>query len=611
MKTLRSKLISIYILLVLIIGMIGGVSVYNSYKLSRSINGLMVDNYKSINAARQMVEAIEGQNLNLLDYIYTGNKASLKMFYSYSSNFYKWYNTEANNITEKGENSRVNTIHDFYLNYMSVFPEVQKIKDTNGETMAVKFYNSKIRPEFISLIGELKNLTTLNENAMFESKQRVTESATRSVYLLIVISAMSILMGFLIAIFSTNRFLKPLYRLKKNMSAVKEGQIQQEVVVTSDDEIGELTIEFNNMIKRLQIFEKSTKGKLLEEKNRSLAIVKSISDPLIVLDTDYKVLLVNNAAEQFFEIKEKECFNKYFLEVIRNGDIFDHITKAYTAKEERYVPKIINLTTNNKEFYFDTLVTKVRDQENVIKGVVVLFQNITKLKKLEKVKTEFVSNISHEFKTPLTSIMMGTSLLKNQGLGNISAKQSEIISTIEDDAEKLSVLVNDIIHLSKAESESDMYYFEECSIDKIVNISIKMFNEQAVSKDIKIYFKIEENLPPVIADHEKLTWVVNNLLSNSIKFTGSGGVIEINSFVKLDELVVSIKDNGIGIPDDYTEKIFEKFIQVDRGNSEMKGSGIGLSIAREIVEKHKGRIWCESNRSGGATFTFTLPLGRD
>ena len=257
------------------------------------------------------------------------------------------------------------------------------------------------------------------------------------------------------------------------------------------------------------------------------------------------------------------------------------------------------------------MVTKVRDQENIIKGVVVLFQNITKLKKLEKVKTEFVSNISHEFKTPLTSIMMGTSLLKNQGLGNISAKQSEIISTIEDDAEKLSVLVNDIIHLSKAESESDMYYFEECSIDKIISLSIKMFSEQAASKDIKIYSKLEEKLPLIIADNEKLTWVVNNLLSNSIKFTDTGGVIEISSSVKSEELIVSIRDNGIGIPDDYTEKIFEKFIQVDPDNSEMKGSGIGLSIAREIVEKHKGRIWCESNKNGGATFTFVLPLGRD
>lgn len=568
----------------------------------------MVDNYKSINASRQMLEALEEQNSILFDYMYSNNLPSAEAFNKKTSLFYKWFNIEENNITEKGEQQYVALIKYNYVKYQTSLPIIQKIRDTSGIPSSIRYYNQNYNNYYISIRSYLKNISTINETAMFKNKSNVTNSATNSMYVLILLSVIAIFSGFIIASFFTDKFLRPLYTLKNNMMAVKEGYMHQEVSINSSDEIGALSIEFNQMISRLDLFEKSTKGKLLQEKNKSLAIVKSISDPIIVLDTNFKVVLLNSACEYFFNIKEIDALNKHFLEIIRIGDIFDHIVSAYNSSADKYMTKIISLTVDGKDFYFDTIVTKVRDEVMNITGMIILFQNITKLKKLEKVKTEFVYMISHEFKTPLTSIMMGTSLIKNKSLGELNEKQLELVDTIEDDTERLSALVTDIIQLSKAESENDMFYFEKVSIYSIIEACVRTFYEQALSKDINILVTLDDNLPLVLVDTEKLSWVINNLISNSLKYTKPGGCITIIGNVMQNNLRIAVKDDGIGIPKEFIDKVFDKFVRLDNDIYDATGSGLGLSIAREIVETHRGKIWCESTEGNGSCFIFTLPI---
>lgn len=608
MKTLKSKLASIYILLVVMIGIVGIFSIINMYSLSKSINNLMVDNYKSINASRQMLEAVEDQNSLLYDYIYSDVSPDIDAFNSKSDLFYRWLNIEENNITENGERYYVNLVKTAYLKYQDALPVLQRIRDSSGISSSILYYNNNYHKYYISIRSALKSITAINENAMFNSKAHVTKSVKTSMYLLILLSIAAILAGFIIASYLTDKFMSPLYALKKNMMAVKEGYMHQEVLITSNDEIGALALEFNHMISRLQLFEKSTKGKLLEEKNKSLAIVKSISDPLIVLDTNFKVILLNHACEYFFDAKETDALNKHFLEIIRIGDVFDHIVQAYKTDEDKYIPNIISLNIGNKEFYFDTIVTKVRDENHIVAGVVVLFQNITKLKKLDKVKSEFVYMISHEFKTPLTSIMMGTSLLKDRSLGEFTEKQAELLATIEDDTERLSALVSNIIQLSRVESENDMFYFEKNSIYSIIKACVRTFYEQALNKNIDIHLDLDEMLPDVTVDTEKLSWVINNLISNSIKYTEPGGHITISGELLDNYIRITVKDNGIGIPDEYKNKVFDKFFRLDNDNDDIPGTGLGLTIAREIVETHKGKIWYESSAGKGACFVFTLPI---
>ncbi|MCH5138717.1 PAS domain-containing protein, partial [Clostridiaceae bacterium UIB06] len=345
-----------------------------------------------------------------------------------------------------------------------------------------------------------------------------------------------------------------------------------------------------------------------KEKNKSIAIVKSISDPLIVLDTEYKVVLLNNACEDIFDIKEKEILNKHFLEGIRNGELYEYISSVYKEGNEKSSEKIMKLVLNEKEYYFNVVSTAIKDRDLKVYGIVVLLQNVTKLKQLEKIKTDFMGTISHELKTPLTSIMMGLSLITNKKIGDLNEKQETIVDAMREDGERLSSLITELLQLSKIESDKAIFNIKQCSIIGIIENCIKRFNDQAISKEVNIYYEGSEELPKITVDPEKISWTLNNLVSNALKHINAGDEILLKAEVKDNKMYVSVEDTGVGIPDEYQKIIFDKFVQVKGGDLEMKSSGIGLAIAKEIVEAHGGEIWCESKLDVGSKFTFTLPV---
>jgi PAS domain S-box-containing protein len=607
-KTLKSKVSLVYLCLVIMIAILGFASTLNLFVLSKSIDGLMTDNYKSINALNNMIASINEQNTSVLYYTSSNEQIGIDDFYKYSDKFYKFYNIEINNITESGEKEAVERIKDQYISYLKSFAKLQKIKINESNEKAIDFYNKEIIVLYNQIKNELEGLVVLNEQAMFNSKSMVTTDSLTSMYIILILSTIAVVGGFFAARIYVNKSLKPIYLLTETVKAVKEGDLSQEVPVLTNDEIGHLAAEFNKMIKRLEQFEHSSKGKLLAEKNKSLSIVKSIYDPLIVLDTNLRIVLLNSACEEIFNIKEEKVINKHFFETIKNIDLYDYISNVSEMSEDGHKEKIMHMQSNNKDYYFNVISTLIKDSNQCVKGIIVLFQNVTHLKQLEKIKTDFIATISHELKTPLTSIMMGISLFEDKNIGDLSEKQRRILDAIREDGEKLSGLVENLLQLSKIESDKALFNFEHCSITMIAERCVRGFEDQAVAKDVNLNFITQENLPKVNADHEKITWVINNLISNSLKYTKSGEDIVLNIYSKGGKMFISVKDTGIGIPPEYLDKIFDKFIQVKGDDSEMKGTGLGLSIAKEIVEAHGGRIWCESKLGQGSNFTFTLPV---
>jgi len=605
LDTLKGKISLVYLSLVLVIAIVGIISVLNLYSLSKAINGLMTDNYKSINAVTNMLEAVERQDSAMLIYMNVDRQKGIDMFSENTSTFNEWFDIERNNITELGEQTYVDKINNYYELYLKSFSQLQELHnvDTNK---AVSYYNTKIIPDFNDLKKEMSELSLLNEKAMFSKKANVTNNTRKSMYILLLLSAFAVTGGFLLSRISTNRFLTPIYSLTQTIKLVKAGDLNKQIKVTSTDEIGELAEEFNNMTKRLQQYEQSTLGQLMTEKNKSLAIVKSITDPIIVLDVNYKIVLLNNAFEKFFNIREEKVVNRHFLEAVRNGEIFDHITSVMNSKEE-YKEKIVYVKSD-EEYYFNVVVTNIKDANSNITGLIAVFQNVTQLKKLEKVKTDFLATISHELKTPLTSIVMGTSLILDESMGLLNADQKSVISTMNEDEIKLSNLVNELLELSKIESDRAIFNIESCSIEGIIETSIRQFFEQSLQKDLSLYSDVEDNLPKVKADDEKILWVVNNLITNALKYTNAGDEISIKAYAKDKLMYVTVKDTGIGIPEEFQERIFEKFIQVKGQDKEVRGTGLGLSIVKDIIEAHHGTIKCESKLDVGSTFTFTLPL---
>jgi len=317
--------------------------------------------------------------------------------------------------------------------------------------------------------------------------------------------------------------------------------------------------------------------------------------------------LVNNAFERIFSVAEDVFLNRHFLEGVRNGEVFDFISSTFKSGDETQ-QKIFFISRNSENYYFNVIVTTVKDSNANLSGMIVLFQNVTQLKEVEKIRTDFIATISHEFKTPLTSIIMGTDVLQEEGMGQLNADQKQFIQAIREDSERLSKLVNDLLELTRIESGKAVFKFEEYAIDDIIECAVKPFYQLAQQQEKNLYFSCEDDIPHVVADFEKITWVLNNLISNALKYTEIGDEIVINAEEKAGMIYITVKDSGRGIPKEFTDKIFDKFVQVKDGDFEARGTGLGLAVVKEIIEAHNGEIWCESELDVGSSFIFTLNI---
>jgi signal transduction histidine kinase len=606
-RTLKGKITFIYTFLVVIIIIIGIISAYNIFKLGKAIDGLITDNYKSIAAVNNMNGFLDAEERSILGYIQFEKDDAIALFYKSNDGFYSYLNTERNNITEISEKDLVNATNIDYLNFVKLFSQLQDYKNTHNDSETIQYYNTTIIPAVEKVRNDLKDITQLNEKAMFNRKNEAKLNSNQSMYLVIVISTLCALLGLLVSIFYASKILKPVYMLAETIKSVNEGDINKEAPVIYDDEIGMLSREFNNMTKRLQEFEKSNKGKLLEEKNKSITIVRSISEPLFILDTNYKIILVNTSCENFFNITEDAVRNKYIFEVIKNTELYEHIFNVINNNKNDS-GKIISVVNNEIPHYFNTMVTILRNKDLQVNGIIVLLKNITELKQFEKMRSDFIDTISHEFKTPLTSIMMGVGLIMDKNVGTLNEKQTNLLTSINEDVERLNNLVSNLLKLSKVQSDKAIFDLKPCHIEDIVKKSIDNFKEQTKAKEVNIRCNIETNLPNVLIDGEKITWVINNLISNSIKHTKPSDIITVGACQKTDCIHVYVSDNGEGIPAEFLEKVFDRFVQVKGYEPESLNTGLGLSIAKEIVEAHGGTIWCESKLNVGSTFTFTIPV---
>ena len=205
---------------------------------------------------------------------------------------------------------------------------------------------------------------------------------------------------------------------------------------------------------------------------------------------------------------------------------------------------------------------------------------------------------------------MGTDLLLNEGMGGLTEDQKSITTAIKEDCERLNTLVSEVMELTKLESGKAVFKIEPCSIVGIIDSMYKQFKQIADKKNIDLEFDADEDLPLVAADREKIAWVLNNLVSNALNYTNAGDDILISASVRENMMYVSVKDTGMGIPEEYQEHIFEKFFQVKGSDLEIRGTGLGLSVAKEIIQAHNGKIWCESKLDLGSKFTFTLNLSK-
>lgn len=605
-NSLKKKFTTIYITLVVIIIIVGIVSTINMYKIKTSTDIFIGNNYKSINTINNMTNCIYNQDKAILIYLQGNKEEALNLFHVNDDEFYKWFYIEKGNITEPGEIELIDTVNLQYIEFSKSFSSLQDYNNGQNHEELVKIYEKTITNDVVLINKSLQELKQLNEDAMFKKQQMLKANGNSSIYFVMFVSIIGAIIGGSIAMFLTNRYFNPIHLLINAVKSVKEGNLNKQAPVIYQDEIGLLAKEFNNMTNRLHDFEKNAEDYLMAEKNKSLSIIKSISDPIILLDNEYKVQFINDEGQNFFDINEKKFTNKALLEIINLPEVYEYIRCETNLKYEDK-EKIIEIKRNNKKYFFNLTLTIIKGPEEKINGLVVLFKNITSLKELEIVKANFIGTISHELKTPLTSIMMGVGLINNSSIGILNQKQQNIVETIKEDTQKLNELVSNLLKISQIHSNSTIFNMRKSDIKELIENCVTKFKTQAIDKGLNIILDLEKELPDVAIDEEKIKWVLNNLISNAIRYTEKGAV-HLKAYIKNNYIYIYVIDTGRGIPEDYLEKVFEKFVRVEGFEIPEESTGLGLSIAKEVVEMHEGKIWCESEVGFGSKFIFTIPL---
>ena len=582
-------------------------TVVNLNKLDNSINAIMKSNYNSIVAVQNMSLILERQDSLQLSYIFTKNKDYIEKFYENKEEFYNSLKVERNNITETGEDELSKKAKENYEIYSKRFDEFLKIKN-EGEMQ--NYYFKEIFPVFEELKQNFRDLIDLNQTSMLIKKEKAAEISQQAVLSIIFLVAATTVIGFILSSFIINGIFVQFRDLIEKMNKISKGDYSQRIKPLNDKELKKLAETFNKMSEELSSYRIMSIRKLMAEKKKAEAIVENISDGIIMADLKGKIILINKKAKYLFNLSDadEQTIGKDFISVIDNKELFGKIKKNIerekVEKEDRHFE--ITLLNNNKKIHTKIFINKISiEKENI--GVVILVQDITKLKKINQMKTDFVSTVSHEFKTPLTSMGMAVSMLAEGK--NLNEDQRECVNIIKEDNERLNILVNDLLDLSRIESGKTVMNMKENFVSEIVNSAVnslkKLFETENVNYKVG---NIDLNYK-VMADFNRIIWVMTNLLTNAVKYRDESRQleIEINAVKEEDRILFSVKDNGIGIDDEFHEKIFNKFIRVSVSeDGKVTGTGLGLSICKGIVEAHKGKIWVESKKGEGSTFYFEL-----
>lgn len=415
----------------------------------------------------------------------------------------------------------------------------------------------------------------------------------------IVIIAQALLIGILLSLvlgfFMSRTLTRPIANLTKKAQSISEGNYAQRIDVKSDDELGKLAATFNDMA----VMIKNSMDEISREKNKLETVLQHMNDGVLAFDTDRRLILINSEAKAMLGIKDDTdiTFDSYFKS----------LGLTVTMSELLYLKSMVKQEIEFGGKYFNAFFATFKSDNTALSsGVVVVIQDLTDMQQLELSRREFVANVSHELRTPLTTIKTYAETMAESADGE---DDKHFLGVIIHEVDRMTRIVKDLLTLSSLDHRKLSIFKKEFSIDKLLYEVVTKLSVEAQSLGKKITYTAATELPKICADRDRIEQVIINIISNSVKYTGDNGVIQVFAGFLYNEIYIKIKDNGIGIPKEDLPKVFERFYRVDKARSREKGgTGLGLSIAYEIIKLHGGTISIDSVRGEGTEVIIKLPV---
>jgi signal transduction histidine kinase len=587
---------------------------------------MMRENYQGVLSAEAMSKALDQQQQAQEALIYVSVplggepgqtswkdelNSTIGVFRKNRDDFLLWYRTATESVLVATKPPVLDSIFVDYKTYLVNSDSLFKILEARTKRVSARNYQEKIlKPLVQTLKGRCLRFLQFNQAAIVSADQRAREASNNAAFAVLFTSVFAIVLILFASVQVSRTIIRPAEKLTEAARRIGQGHLNQKIDITTNDEIGELGSEFNKMTERLRMYEEMNISQLIVEKKKSEAIVASIPDPVIMADEGNKILLMNQAAKRLLQIDGTDWQGKSLGQIVSDERWLKLLSGGGVSAEE--LAKRDTLLSiqqpGEQALYFRPRQTTIVDESKNILGVVTLLQDVTRFKNLDRMKSEFIATVSHELRTPLTSINMAVDIMSQEVLGKINEHQRDMLATAKDDCERLTKLVKELLDMSRLESGKYELKRERINLRSLVEEALKPLRLQFREKGIRLETEISADTPEVPGDHRQLSWVVANLVSNALRYTPADGTVTVHSDLMSDCVRVSVKDSGRGIPPDAVEVIFDKFVQIKQSTDATPGSvGLGLAIAKEVVEAHGGKIWVESSVGRGSTFFFTIP----
>ena len=609
--TLKKKILTGYGVAFALMSLVIAWAITNLVSLGKATDAILSENYRSILAAENMVDALERQESGILLILLGDGETGTTQFRENEAVFLEWLARAKDNITIPGEAELVRSIETDFRTYRRQISAVTGRRGATGETWELGFYQEAVFPVFVRVREGCVRLRNLNEETMYAASLRAGQVAGQAIWSTALVAASALLVALIFSWLLAERIVRPVRHFMEASRKISTGDYAVQVPVETGDELGRLAGEFNQMAQQLGRYHEMNIEHIIAEKNKGEAILSSIEDGLVVFDIELKVTGINPAARRFLNLEFAQSASLRCMDILPNSEVCELIRNTVQTGVQPDVPderRIIVLPEGAGPRHYHFSVTAIRGRDRHLTGIVLLLRDVTRLKEVERLKSEFVMAASHELRTPLTSLGMSVDLLLEHAARGLAEKDRDLLHAAHEEVHRMKALVNDLLDLSKIEAGRIELEFERVPVSTLFDHVEAVFKNQADMKEVALSAGLTGELPKVRADANKITWVLTNLISNALRYVSKGGRIDFLACRIGPHVHLSVRDDGPGIPDEYQSKIFQKFVQVK--GQEAGGTGLGLAICKEIVRAHGGAIWVESSAGRGSTFTFTLPVAQ-
>ena len=568
-KTKLTLGVGLLFILIILLSIVGA---FNINALKSDTENILKANYNSLLYSRNILSVL--------------NNPSEKTIQVIEDNLKK----QENNATEIGE-------LDANLELRNNFEAYKKSNSNSSVQLAIQ--------------ENLFQIMDMNMQAIQRKSEVAKTTADKAVFWIVVTGTICFLIAFILLVNLPSNIANPIKELTESIKQIAAKNYSKRVHFESHSEFGELAKSFNSMAEKLEEYNNSNLAKLMMEKKRIETLINNMHDPVIGLDENLKVIFANEEALKIIGSTASEIIGHFTQELALKNDLVRNlITDLMTENPiigQKQAP--VKIFAENKESYFEkeTLhisIVPTGETNSILVGHVIFLRNVTSYKELDFAKTNFIATVSHELKTPISSIKLSLQLLENAEIGHLNDEQKNLVESIKDDATRLLKITGELLNMTQVESGNIQLSIMPADPKEILLYAINATQTQADQKQIKFNIECPESISKVQADNEKTAWVLTNLISNAIRYSYDNSTIYLSIIETKNNVQISVRDRGQGIAPQYKDKVFDRYFRVP--GTKKEGTGLGLSISKEFIEAQGGQISVETEFGAGSKFSITL-----